>query len=99
MSHRNSDRVRRKRRSQRMTLVALAGGVLLVAAAVFALRPSGSATIEVTGQPKLKAEPDKVDLGDVRLGQTVTTQFVLTNVGDQSLAFNQEPYVEVVEGC
>ena len=99
MSRKNSDRVRRKRRSQQMTLVALAGGVLLVAAAVFALRPGGSATIEVTGQPKLKAEPDKVDLGNVRLGQTVTTQFVLSNVGDQALAFSQEPYVEVVEGC
>ena len=99
MSHKNSNRIRRQRRSQRMTLVALAGGVLLVAAAVFALRSGGGATIEVTGQPKVKAEPDKIDLGDVRLGQVVTTQFVLTNVGDEALAFHQEPYVEVVEGC
>ena len=98
MSKRDSSRTRRRRPSRSLPLFVVLGGGALVALAVFALRPGG-ATIEVSGQAKLKADQQKVDLGTVRLGTPVTTQFVLTNVGDQPLVFSQEPYVEVVEGC
>ena len=53
----------------------------------------------MNGAPSLKVDQDKVDLGDVPLGKTVTVSFQLSNVGDQPLRFNQAPYVEVVEGC
>ena len=56
-------------------------------------------TPEVTGAPKLKADREKIDLGDVKLGSTVQTAFELTNVGDQALKITGEPFVEVVEGC
>jgi len=94
----NSTRNRRGRGANNWPLLALLGGGLLVLLALFALRPGRSA-VEVSGQARLKADQQKIDLGTVRLGTPVTTQFVLTNVGDQPLVFSQEPYVEVVEGC
>jgi hypothetical protein len=53
----------------------------------------------VTGGPALQVDQEKLDFGDVKLGQTVEAKFVVTNVGDQPLRFKQKPYVEVVEGC
>ena len=98
MTKRNSTRTQHRRLRRSLPLIVILGGAALIALAVFALRP-GRATIEVTGQAKLEADQQKIDLGTVRLGTPVTTQFVLTNVGDQALVFSQEPYVEVVEGC
>jgi hypothetical protein len=54
---------------------------------------------EVSGAPALKVDKEKVDLGNVKLGQTVSVSFDVTNVGDQPLRFKERPYVEVVEGC
>lgn len=83
-------------------LALLVGGVLLVGWAAFALWQGQAApktAPEVTGAPRLKADHEQVDLGDVQLGQTVEVAFKLSNVGDQPLAFTLPPYVEVVEGC
>jgi hypothetical protein len=44
-------------------------------------------------------DQEKVDLGIVKLGQTVDVKFKLTNVGDQTLRFSKAPYIEVLEGC
>lgn len=44
-------------------------------------------------------DQDKIDLGNVPLGQSVTVKFTLTNVGDQPLSFTQKPYIQVAEGC
>ncbi|MBI3762635.1 MAG: hypothetical protein HY260_12360 [Chloroflexi bacterium] len=78
------------------------GGVLLVGIAVLvAWRGSAApkAAIEVSGAPKLKVNQEKVDLGNVPLGQTVRVSFEITNAGDRPLMFDAVPYVEVVEGC
>ncbi len=77
------------------------GGLLIVLATVLAFnKPSQpKAAIEVTGSPSLKVDQQKVDLGDVKLGQTVTVSFQLMNVGDQTLRFSKQPYIEVKEGC
>jgi hypothetical protein len=83
-------------------LAAVLGGVLLIGLAAFAAW-RGQATPkpapEVTGSARLKVDREQVDLGDVRLGQTVEVSFQLSNVGDQALRFTTPPYVEVVEGC
>jgi hypothetical protein len=80
----------------------VAGGALLLAAAVFAFfqaRPAPKAVIEVQGAPSLKVDQETIDLGDVRLGASVSAAFTLTNVGSLPLEIQQKPYVEVVEGC
>ncbi len=56
-------------------------------------------TPEVTGAPKLRVDHETIDLGDVKLGDTVRVAFKLTNTGDQPLRFTGQPSVEVVEGC
>jgi uncharacterized protein YabE (DUF348 family) len=90
----------KKKQAWPMVLL-LAGGLLLVIGAVFAFtRPSQSkVAVEVTGKPSLKVDKEKVDLGYVKLGQTVEVSFKLTNVGDQTLSFSKAPYIEVLEGC
>jgi hypothetical protein len=100
--HKQKKVLRHHKKKRPWPMFLLIGGVLLlVIGAVFAFRkpPEPKAAIEVTGSPNLKVDKDKVDLGNVKLGQTVDVKFTLTNVGDQSLRFSKAPFVEVVEGC
>jgi cell division septal protein FtsQ len=94
-------RRKRKQKSAWPMVVLVAGGLLLVLGAIFAFsQPSKpKAPIEVTGSPSLKVDKEEVDLGDVKLGQTVQVSFQITNIGDKPLRFAKEPYVEVKEGC
>jgi hypothetical protein len=82
--------------------LALAGFIVLLVAAYLAwFRPETNAPVEVevSGAPRLEVDRERVDLGDVRLGQTVSVEFQVANVGDQTLVLEEDPYVEVVEGC
>jgi cell division septal protein FtsQ len=100
--HKNKPHLRHRRKKQIWPMILLfAGGLLLVFGAFKAFtKPSGpKATIEVSGTPSLKVDQEKVDLGNVRLGQTVEVTFKLMNVGDQTLRFSKAPYIEVLEGC
>lgn len=86
-------------------LVMIAGGLVLIGVVIYAVVQAGSGRtgskvpVEVTGAPSIKVDKDQVDLGDVRLGQTVEVKFTVANVGDRQLRFVQAPYIEVVEGC
>lgn len=85
-----------------MAVLVIGGGALLLLLGVLAVLGDGTARrvkVEVSGQPRLKVDQDVIDLGDVRLGETVEASFILANVGDQPLTLAQAPYIEVVEGC
>lgn len=102
MSQQKQKKTQSHGKSQRWPAVLLlAGGLLLITGMLFVFRKSSQpkAAVEVTGLPSLKVNQDKVDLGNVKLGQTVDVKFTLTNVGDKVLRFNKTPYVEVVKGC
>lgn len=78
----------------------LGGAVILIIAAFFAFQKNPTSfSAEVSSGPSLKADKEKVDLGDVKLGNTVQVSFELKNSGDQPLQFSKAPYIEVVEGC
>ncbi len=79
----------------------VAGAVLLALVLIGSNNNSTPANYvpEVKGTPAVKVDKEKVDLGNVKLGQTVSISFDVVDVGDQPLRFKESPYVEVVEGC
>jgi hypothetical protein len=90
--------------SDRRPLILVFGGLALLGLIAFAIWQSTASStpkvpLEVQGSPKLKIDKQKVDLGDVPLGQTVEVTFNLANIGDQQLRFTDPPYIELVEGC
>ncbi|CAG0934939.1 hypothetical protein TFLX_03758 [Thermoflexales bacterium] len=82
-----------------LPVIMVAGLVLLVIVIASGNNNASPAAPVVTGAPALQVDKEKVDFGNVTLGQTVEVKFEVTNVGDQSLRFTRKPYVEVVEGC
>lgn len=104
MSHTKSNKYSKKHKNQSPKwapiLLAL-GGVLLIFLAFFALRGKSSpkAALDITGAPGLKVDQDEIDLGDMKFNQVADVSFQLTNVGDQTLRFTKDPFIEVVEGC
>jgi hypothetical protein len=91
----------RKRKHNQALLLAV-GGLLLVAAVVLFTglgQSSPKVPVEVKGQPSLKVDQERVDFGEVKFEQPVYVTFTLSNVGDQTLRFSEQPYIEVLEGC
>ena len=103
MSMKHSKKVVSKRQHVPIWLpLIIVAGVVLIGAALLSGNSDTAApsvSPQVTGAPALTVDKDKVDFGNVTLGQTVEVKFEVTNVGDQPLRFNEKPYVEVVEGC
>ena len=106
MSQKKSKKyLKRHQKPSPWPLVALlAGGVLLVIGAIVAsnrapAQPETPPAVEVSGAPSLTVDQEEVNLGDVKLGQTVSVSFQLTNVGDQPLRFSEAPYIELKAGC
>jgi hypothetical protein len=100
--HKNNKKLTHRKKKLPWPMFLLFGvGLLLVIGAFFVFnKPAKSAgAVEVAGSPGLKVDKEKVDLGDVQLGQTVLVSFRLTNAGDKTLKFTKAPYVEVLEGC
>ena len=87
-----------KRQNQRKnfpwSLVAI-GGVLLIIAAFFFANRGGDGG----GTPSIAVDQQKIDYGDVKFNVEKTFAIKVTNTGDGTLRFKEEPYIEVLEGC
>ena len=101
-----SKKLRRKKqqRKKRQKLIwAISAGILLVASVVFVLVQNASRInpelVEVQGRPAVKVDQEVIDYGYVRLNTNLTFDIKVTNVGDQTLRFDETPYVEVLDGC
>jgi hypothetical protein len=92
----------KKRKTLSVVIWSILGAALLLLAA-FLFYPKQDTVSdlipEVDGSPSLEADMEQIDFGDVRFNEFVTASFELTNVGDESLRFTQQPYVELKAGC
>jgi len=84
-----------------LPLIVIAGVALIVVALIGSGNNQSGATSkpQVRGGPALQVDQEKIDLGDVPLGETVSAKFEIANVGDQPLRFTQKPYIQVAAGC
>ena len=100
----NKNSKKLKNRSNKLPwpiILLIGGGLLVLIGAFFVFNKPTEAGVAAVGadSPGLKVDKEKVDLGDVKLGQTVMVSFQLTNLGDKTLKFTEAPYIEVLEGC
>lgn len=96
MSQKNSRKSQAAANQRIMILGLVALGAVLLVGAIALLSGSGDGG---KGTPVLVVDKEKVDLGDIKLGEMVTVSFTLTNTGDGTLKFSQEPYIELAAGC
>ena len=87
-------RKQNQRRNIPWLLVVLGGGLLLLAAVLFTNRSGDGG-----GTPAIAVDQQKVDYGYVKFGETRTIAVNVTNTGDGTLRFQEQPYIEIVEGC
>jgi hypothetical protein len=87
-------RKQKQRKNFPWLFVALGGGLLLLAAVLFANRSGDGG-----GTPSIFLDQQKIDYGYVKFGETRSIAVKVTNTGDGNLRFREQPYIEVVEGC
>ena len=93
MAKKNQKYRKQKRKNFPWLLVALGGGLLLIAAVLFARSGGGG------GTPSIQVDQDKIDYGFVKFGETRQFAIQVTNSGNGTLRFKEQPYIEVLEGC
>ena len=93
MSKKN--RRQKQRKSFPWSLVAI-GVVLLIIAGFFFANQGGG---DGGGSPSIAVDQQKIDYGDVKFNVEKTFAVKVTNTGDGTLRFKEEPYIEVLEGC
>jgi len=84
----------KQRKSFPWSLVAIAGVLLIIAAFFLANRGGDSG-----GTPSIAVDQQKFDYGDVKFGVNKTFAIKVTNTGDGTLRFKEDPYIEILEGC
>ncbi|WKZ52610.1 MAG: hypothetical protein QY329_07700 [Anaerolineales bacterium] len=91
-----SKKHRRQKQKKNFPWLLLAiGGVLLVAA-VFLFANQGG---DGGGTPSIAVDQQLIDYGDVKFNVEKTFSIKVTNTGDGTLRFTEQPYIEIVEGC
>lgn len=87
---------KRQKQKQKFPWILLALGGVFVALAVFLFARQGG---DGGSMPSIAVDQQKIDYGDVKFGVEKTFAIKITNTGDGTLRFREDPYIEVVEGC
>lgn len=85
-----------KRQKQKFPWALLALGGVFVVLAVFLFARQGGGE---GGVPSIAVNQQRIDYGDVKFDTEKTFAVKITNTGDGTLRFKEDPYIEVVEGC
>jgi hypothetical protein len=104
MSHNRTERYTKKQQQAKNAGpvgFVIAGLTLVLMASLALFRPISVALNDAfsNGSPSLKVNQEKVDLGDVKLGKSVSVTFQIMNDGNKTLRFIKEPYIETLKGC
>lgn len=91
----NNKKYRRQQKKSFPWLFIALGGLLILAAVLFANQSGGAGG----GTPSIKVDQDKIDYGYVKFGENRQFTLKVTNTGDGNLRFKEKPYIEVLEGC
>ena len=94
MAKKNQKYRKQKRKNFPWLLAVLGGGVLLLAAVLFARNNATGG-----GTPSIAVDQNKIDYSYVKFGETRQFAIKVTNSGDGTLRFKEQPYIEVLEGC
>jgi hypothetical protein len=92
-----SKKAKRKSRQKNFPWALVALGGLLIIGAIFVFSNGGSA--DSGGTPVIAVEEQNIDLGYIKLGEYRSLNIKVTNTGDGTLRFKEQPYIEVLEGC
>ena len=92
-----SKKTKRKRQNKSFPWAFVALGGLLIIGAIFVFSNGGSA--DSGGTPTIAVEESNIDLGYIKLGEYRSLNIKVTNTGDGTLRFKEQPYIEVLEGC
>jgi hypothetical protein len=87
---------RRKQNNKLFLPLIILGGVLLIIAAFYSSNQGGG---DRGGTPAITVDQQKIDYGDVKFNVEKTFAIKVTNTGDGTLRFKEDPYIEVLEGC
>jgi len=85
---------KQKKKNFPWLLLALGGILVVVAGFLFARQNDDGG-----GTPSIAVDQQKIDYGDVKFGVNKTFAIKVTNTGDGTLRFKEEPYIEILEGC
>lgn len=93
----NNKKYRKQKQSKSFPwlFIAFGGGLLILAAILFANRSGGDGS----GTPSIAVDQQTVDYGYVKFGENRQFAIKVTNNGDGTLRFKEKPYIEVLEGC
>jgi hypothetical protein len=89
-----NQKYRKQRKNFPWLFAVLGGGLLLLAAVLFANRNGDGG-----GTPSVSVDQQKIDYGYVKYGETRSFAVRVKNTGDGTLRFKEQPYIELVEGC
>ena len=92
MSKKNQKYKKQKKKNFPWLLLVLGGILIAVTAFLFARQDGG-------GTPSIAVDQQKIDYGDVTFGVNKTFAIKVTNTGDGTLRFKEEPYIQILEGC
>ncbi|HEY5730077.1 MAG TPA: hypothetical protein VIS72_08500 [Anaerolineales bacterium] len=84
---------KKQRRKEFPLPLVVFGGILLIFAAILYARQGGG------GTPSIAVDQQRIDYGDVKFNDPKTFAIKITNTGDGTLRFQEEPYIQVMEGC
>lgn len=96
--YKNSKRRKQKQTVSTPVFILMIGGALLLAAGImFGLQRVGNDV--GGGMPALAVDQEVIEYGDVKFNTNLTFEIKVTNTGDGTLKFKEDPYIEVREGC